>query len=156
MPDAMDLAKTWEEDAHLIWAEVSVLPTSEVVFAFDSASEPKHGALVYVEQPLGDPHWRLEDVAAAGRMEALPPIEPSAWGVLDSPSAYLTALGEGGEDFLEKTANIDRVVVRLQFADTPRGGGVVWRVTFGSPLETTYDVLIDPRTGESIQAVERP
>ena len=45
-PQALEIAQIWKTDAHLIWAEVSMRALPEVVFAFNSVSDPGEGALV--------------------------------------------------------------------------------------------------------------
>ena len=155
-PQALEIAQIWKTDAHLIWAEVSMRALPEVVFAFNSVSDPGEGALVYVEEPAAQPQFRLEEVPAPGRTEALPAIELPSWGSLDSPTAYSISLDQGGKEFLERNPGTQTSWIRLQYVDTPNGGGISWRVTFGDPLSVTYDVFIDPSTGEVVQSEENP
>ena len=155
-PQALEMAQIWTTDAHLIWAEVSMEALPEVVFAFNSVSDPGEGALVHVEEPADQPRFWLEEVPAPGRTEALPAIELPSWGSLDSPTAYSISLDQGGKEFLERNPGTRASWIRLQYVDTPSGGGINWRVTFGDPLSVTYDVLIDPSTGEVVQSEESP
>lgn len=146
----------WQADAHLVWAEVSMEPSPEVVFAFNSPSNPTQGLLAYIEDPLVRRQSRLEMVAAPERTEALPPIDIADWGSLDSPAAYSTALENGGAEFLRRNTGVTQSWIRLQYVNSPDGGGIRWRVTFGNPSSASYDVFLEPTTGELLVAEETP
>jgi len=160
LPLAMDAARNWRPDSHLIFAHVGIHPDARVTFGFNSSSDPRLGLNVHIEDPLGQPTARTVEVSSPTRGEALPSIDAFAGGRVDSVDAFNSAIDAGARSYLRDHPEAWEATwlwnVNLQYATSPEGDVVVWRVYFTNLETDGYEVLIDPQTGDVLEVAEGP
>jgi hypothetical protein len=140
----------------MVFADVSIRGQRILgAYAFNAASDPTEGLLIFVEPEEEGFSLRRERVDTSERGHVRPAIGPEQWAV-DSVQALGAAYEEhGGKEFLREHPEVNRVLVQLR----PLGGSAAdrtgltqgrlhWRVAFYALPTPSYDVYLDPLSGE--------
>jgi Tol biopolymer transport system component len=157
-PEALDRARGWKVDAHLISIAAGVghasngLDEPGITFYFDAPSAPNS----MYEVDLETRSWTSRVVDLGSAASNVPPIGREQW-TLDSVDAWSIAEANGGEEYLSyhhDPATIMTVILDY-WPMRDRTEILAWRVNYTVLPASTLDVLIDPGTGEIIEARER-
>lgn len=152
---AEEAARAWQSDVQLIGVSAAWREPTEAQllsdqpawsFQFFSPSTSQVYRVTVTEANVdGAPDAVLSDPPAL--------VNPGAWQI-DSPSALLLFLSNGGREFL---ANHHITTVRLRLSAALSPGRVVWLVAALSSTDRTgLSVLVDASTGEVEEAQPVP
>jgi len=148
-PLAEVAALSWRPDAYLESIQMDIKPTISIAYIFGSSSDPSVGALVYVENPLGEPATRMEEVHSPGREQGAFPIASTDWGPIDSSEALAIALESGGLEFLERHPEAHWWFIQLQYYESPLSTETpLLRVFLSTAQGAQFNAYVDPLTGD--------
>jgi Tol biopolymer transport system component len=156
--EALERAMGWKADARLICIAAGVGQASNtlggpgITFYFDAPSAPN--SMYEVDLETGS--WTSRVVDLRSGASSVPPIEREQW-TSDSIDAWSIAQANGGEEYLLQHRDPATIMtVILDYWPMPdRTQILAWRVSYTVLPASTLDILIDPGTGEIIEARER-
>jgi hypothetical protein len=161
-PEAMQLAKTWKQDAYLVWAHTTFWPTDgdefrRASFSFRSRSTDLIGLLIGYDPATGSFEDEWVSVAKESPQRKIE-IEDTDWR-LDSTEALEIAQRAGGAEFLAGRIDEDLLLyIRLENRQVDGNVQTVWFAGYylGMPASDSRRFVIDALTGQVLEVDGAP
>ncbi|MEJ2212394.1 MAG: hypothetical protein P8129_25680 [Anaerolineae bacterium] len=150
-PEAMQLARTWKQDAYLVWANTTFWPTDGDEFRRASSTDVI-GLLVGYDPATGSFEDEWVSVAKESPQQKIE-IEDTDWR-LDSTEALEIAQRAGGAEFLAGRIDGDlQLYIRLEKRQVSGSMRTVWFAGYyvGMPASDSLRVVIDAVTGQVLE-----
>lgn len=156
-PEALDQARSWRDDAYMIYADIDFHPERfSTAFAFGTLEDPNLALLVYFNENEDGYEVKLDESRGSGRTDFPPAIHRDDWST-DSPEVAQYAYDQRGSDFLDAHPEVNEAVLQLTWLSGAAAENtgleaqrLVWVMHYYQLRGYSLRVYVDPLTGEII------
>lgn len=156
-PEALDQARSWRDDAYMIYADISFQKESfSTAFAFGTMDDPNLALLAYFNENEDGYEVKLDESRGSGRTDFPSAIRRDDWST-DSPEVAQYVYDQRGFDFLDAHPEANEAVLQLTWLSGAAAENtgleakqLVWVMQYYQLRGFSLRVYVDPLSGEII------